>query len=69
MTVRGHNMPTLTISECDKCPKKHVERYYTSDSFETCFEVKCSLNNKRIAIIDWNESADFVPEWCPLDKE
>ena len=57
----------LTIASCDMCPNQTSERYYTGDSFETCFEWKCSAAGKKtIAILDWNDKKPKIPSWCPL---
>jgi hypothetical protein len=58
----------LVITACNKCPYMKSERHYTADSFETCFEWKCTRGNinKTIAIQDWNDKTPPIPDWCAL---
>jgi len=64
-------MPFIEIKNCEECPHCTTEKYYTSDSFETCRETLCtkiSIKPRRIAVLDWNERKEPIPKWCPLNK-
>jgi hypothetical protein len=57
----------FTVVSCEKCPNMKADRFYTADSFEHCYEWKCTAkDDKQIAIQDWNDKVPKIPVWCPL---
>ena len=57
----------LQISSCKQCPFMRADRHYTADSFEMCFDWKCTKSaGAIIACLDWNDKEPPVPAWCPL---
>lgn len=58
---------TLKLQACNQCPHMQSERHYTADSFEDVAAWKCMRDGGRtIALVDWNDKAPPIPEWCPL---
>lgn len=44
-----------------------AERRYTGDSFDLCFDWKCTKSHDAIiSSMDWNDAAPPIPSWCPL---
>lgn len=59
----------LEITNCQDCPFMRPERLYTGDSFELCFDWKCSKKHFAIiASMEWNDKPPPIPAWCPLRK-
>lgn len=57
----------LEITSCKRCPFMRADRHYTGDSFELCFDWKCTKNHDAIiANMDWNDKEPPIPKWCPL---
>ncbi len=61
------NTVQLELTSCTDCPHWNSERYYTADSFEHVMEWKCKkVDNKTIALQDWNDKDPGIPDFCPL---
>lgn len=57
----------LEITSCRRCPFMRADRHYTGDSFELCFDWKCTKNHDAIiSNMDWNDKEPPIPKWCPL---
>lgn len=61
----------LKITYCQKCPYVDIERAWTADSFESCFNYLCKAKKDKMIedFVEWHEKGPKPPTWCPLRKK